>query len=129
MTTELTMLALSVLLGIVQTFLGSETGAGQRSRQWAAGSRDAPVPPLTGVPARLQRAQRNFLETFPLFAAAVIVAHLAGRNGELTFWGVQLYFWGRVAYVPLYAMGIFMLRSIVWGVTILGIGLILIALL
>jgi uncharacterized MAPEG superfamily protein len=87
------------------------------------------VPPLTGVPARLQRAQRNFLETFPLFAAAVIVAHLAGRNGELTFWGVQFYFWGRVAYVPLYAMGIFMLRSIAWGVTILGIGLILIALL
>ena len=129
MTAELTMLALSVLLGIVQALLGSETGAGQRSRQWAAGSRDAPVPPLTGVPARLQRAQRNFLETFPLFAATVIVAHLAGRNSELTFWGVQLYFWGRVAYVPLYAFGVFGLRSAVWLVTILGIGLILIALL
>jgi uncharacterized MAPEG superfamily protein len=87
MTPELTMLALSVLLGIVQTLLGSETGAGQRSRQWAAGSRDAAMPPLTGVPARLQRAQRNFLETFPLFAAAVVAAprgpqwraHLLGR--------------------------------------------------
>ena len=87
------------------------------------------MPPLTGVPARLQRAQRNFLETFPLFAAAVIVAHLAGRNGELTFWGVQLYFWGRVAYVPLYAFGIYGVRSLVWAVTILGIALILIALL
>ena len=128
MTIELAMLALSVLLGILQALLGSETGAGQRSRQWAAGSRDEAMPPLTGVPARLQRAQRNFLETFPLFAAAVIAAHLAGRNGELTFWGTQLYFWGRVAYIPLYATGIYMVRSIVWGVTILGIGLILLAL-
>jgi uncharacterized MAPEG superfamily protein len=129
MTTELTMLALSVLLGILQTLTASETVTGQRSPQSAAGARDDPPRPLTGVPARLQRAQRNFLETFPLFAAAVIISHLAGRNGELTFWGVQLYFWGRVAYVPLYAMGVYMLRSIVWGVTILGIGLILIALL
>jgi uncharacterized MAPEG superfamily protein len=129
MTTELTLLALAVALGIVQALLGAETGMGQRPRRWAAGSRDAAMPPLTGVPARLQRAHRNFLETFPLFAAAVIAAHLAGRNGELTFWGAQLYFWGRVAYLPLYAFGVYMVRSIVWGVTILGIGLILIALL
>jgi uncharacterized MAPEG superfamily protein len=128
MTTELAMLSLSVVLGILQTFIASESATGQRSLQSAAGARDDPARPLTGVPARLQRAQRNFLETFPLFAAAVIAAHLAGRNGELTFWGVQLYFWGRVAYVPLYAMGVYMLRSLVWGVTILGIGLILIAL-
>jgi uncharacterized MAPEG superfamily protein len=128
MTAELTLLALTVLLGIVQAFLGSETGLGQRDRRWAAGSRDEPMPPLTGVAARLQRAQRNFLETFPLFAAAIVVAHLAGRNGELTFWGAQLYFWGRVIYVPLYASGVYMLRSIVWGVTVVGIGLILLAL-
>jgi uncharacterized MAPEG superfamily protein len=129
MTTELTLLALAVALGIVQAFLGAETGMGQRPRSWAAGPRDTPMPPLTGVPARLQRAHRNFLETFPLFAAAVIAAHLADRNGELTFWGAQLYFWGRVAYLPLYAFGVYMVRSIAWGVTILGIGLILIALL
>jgi len=128
MTTELTMLALSVLLGILQTFIASESATGQRSLQSAAGARDDPAPPLTGVPARLQRAQRNFLETFPFFAAAVIITHLAGRSGELTFWGVQIYFWGRVAYVILYATGTYLLRSIVWGVTILGIGLILLAL-
>jgi uncharacterized MAPEG superfamily protein len=128
MTTELALLALTVVLGIVQAVLGAETGLGQRSRRWAAGSRDEPAPPLTGVAARLQRAHRNFLETFPLFAAAVVAAHLAGRNGELTFWGAQLYFWGRVLYVPIYASGVPMVRSIVWGVTIVGIGLILLAL-
>jgi uncharacterized MAPEG superfamily protein len=128
MTTELTLLALAVALGIVQIFLGAETGMGQRPRGWAAGSRDAPMPPLTGVPARLQRAQRNFLETFPLFAAAVFAAHLAGRNGELTFWGAQLYFWSRVVYLPLYAFGIFGLRSAVWLVSVVGIVLILLAL-
>src|SRR5262245_2436792 len=100
MTPELTLLAFTVLLGIVQTFLAAETVLGQRSRRLAAGSRDESVPPLTGVAARLQRAHRNFLETFPLFAAAVIAAHLAGRNGDLTFWGAALYFCGRVVYVP-----------------------------
>jgi len=128
MTTELYLLMLTVLLGMAHAFLGAETGFGQRPRRWTAGSRDEPMPPLTGVPARLQRAQRNFLETFPLFAAAVIIAHLAGRNGDLTYWGALLYFWSRVLYVPLYAAGVYMLRSIVWSVSIVGIGLILLAL-
>lgn len=79
-------------------------------------------------PGRLHRALKNFLETFPLFAAAVLIAHIAGRNGELTLWGVQLYFWSRIAYVALYAFGVYLARSLVWNIATLGIALILLAL-
>ena len=34
--------------------------------------------------------------------------------------GAQIYFWGRVAYVPLYAFGVRQVRSLVWLVATAG---------
>ena len=79
MTTELRMLALSVVLGLVHIILSSHAASLQRGYRWTASSREEPVPPLTGVAGRLDRALRNFLETFPLFAAAVLAR--AWRSG------------------------------------------------
>ena len=67
MTVELKMLTLSVVLGIVQIVAASHAASLQRGYQWTASSRDEKVPPLQGVAGRLDRALRNFLETFPLF--------------------------------------------------------------
>lgn len=128
MTTELQILALSCVLGLAQIVLAAHTASLQRGYRWAATARDAPVPPLAGVAGRLERALRNYLETFPLFAAAVLIAHVAGREGPLTEWGVQLYFWGRIAYLALYAGGVFLVRSLVWNVATVGILLVLWAL-
>jgi hypothetical protein len=58
------------------------------------------------VAGRLDRALRNFGETFALFAAVVLVAHVTDTHDALTEWGRRLYFWGRVAYVLLYAAGV-----------------------
>ena len=128
MTIELTMLAFTIALGIVQIVLAAQAKNRQRGFRWAAGPRDEPTPPLTGVSGRLDRALANFLETFPLFAAAVLVAHAAGKHDWMTAWGAQLYFWARVLYVPLYAVGVPLVRSLVWNVATLGIILILLAL-
>jgi uncharacterized MAPEG superfamily protein len=128
MTIELRMLAFSIILGIVQIVLAAHAASRQRGYLWAASARDEPRPALTGVAGRLDRALRNFLETFPFFAAAVLMAHAAGRHDWMTEWGVQLYFWGRVAYVGLYAAGVFLVRSLVWNVALLGIALLLLAL-
>ena len=128
MTLELKMLALSVVLGLVQIVLASHAASLQRGYLWTASSRDAPVPGLTGVAGRLERALRNFLETFPLFAAAVLTAHAAGRHAWITEWGAQLYFWARVVYLGLYAAGVFLVRSLAWNVATLGIVLILLSL-
>jgi uncharacterized MAPEG superfamily protein len=115
MTTELTMLALSVVLGIVQIVLSAQTKNLPTGYLWAAGPRDEPRPPLTAMAGWLERALSNFLETFPLFAAAVLIAHTTGRHDWMTVWGAQLYFWGRLAYLPLYALGVFLVRSLAWN--------------
>jgi len=128
MTTELTMLALSVVLGFAMILAAAQAATARRGLDWNAGPRDEALPPLTGLAGRLDRARANFLETFPFFAVAVLIAHVTGRNGALTFWGTQLYFWARIAYVPLYAAGIPYIRSLVWLVSVIGIALVMIAL-
>jgi uncharacterized MAPEG superfamily protein len=129
MTIELKMLALSIVLGLVQIVLASHAASLQRGYRWTASPRDETLPPLTGVAGRLDRALRNFIETFPLFAAVVVMAHVANRHDWLTEGGVQLYFWARIAYLALYAFGVPLARSLVWNVATAGIVMILVALL
>jgi uncharacterized MAPEG superfamily protein len=69
MTVELRMLALSAALGLGQMVLSSRAASLQYGYRWAASARDQAMPPLSGVAARLERALRNFVETFPLFAS------------------------------------------------------------
>jgi len=128
MTIELNMLALSVALGLIQIVTASHAASMQRGYRWAAGPRDEIPPPLTGIAGRLDRAVRNFLETFPFFAAAVLVAQIDGRHDWMTVWGVQLYFWARALYVALYAFGVPLIRSLAWNAATIGIALILLAL-
>lgn len=128
MTSELSLLALSVGLGFAHIIAASHAASLQRGYRWTASSRDEPVEPLRGVAGRLDRALRNFLETFPFFAAVVLAGAAAGRHSALSEWGAQLYFWGRVAYLPLYAAGIPLVRSLAWNVAAVGILLSLVAL-
>ncbi len=126
---EATYLAWAVLLGLIQLSLAAAGNLGQRGPKWAAGPRDAPAPELSGVAGRLGRCWRNFLETFPFFAALVLLLLVLERGNELSAWGAALYFWARVAYVPAYASGIPHLRSLIWGVSMVGIVMLLPALL
>jgi uncharacterized MAPEG superfamily protein len=128
MTLELKLLSLSIVLGLVQIVLASHAASLQRGYVWTAGSRDEPVQALTGVAGRLDRALKNFVETFPLFAAAVLIAHATAAHSWMTEWGVHLYFWARVAYLALYIAGVFLLRSLAWNVAALGIVMVLLSL-
>ena len=87
---ELKMLTLSVLLGIVQIVAASHAVSLQRGYRWTASSRDEKMSPLRGVAGGLDRALRNFIETFPLFAAVVHTAHVSDTHDALTEWGARL---------------------------------------
>lgn len=128
MTIELTMLTLSIVLGFAQILLAAQFKTKERGLDWNMGPRDEKEKPLGVMAGRLQRAQNNFLETFPFFAAAVLMAAVLGRHNGLTQWGAILYFAGRLIYLPLYAWGISVLRTLVWGVAMLGIALVLVGL-
>ena len=119
-TIELQMLAWAVVLGLVQLVVAASLSTQQRGLMWNAGPRDGEPKPLTGVAARMDRALKNFLETFPFFAVAVLAVLVTGRSNGDTAMGAQLYFWARVAYVPLYAAGIPFLRTVAWAASLVG---------
>ena len=129
MTTELTLLGWTVVLAIAQILLAASSRTQETGLAYNASARDAAGPPVGTMTARLQRAQANLFETLPLFAIAILVAHVAGRDGTLTLIGAWLYFVARVAYVPLYALGIPMVRSLVWMAGLVGVVLVLVAIL
>jgi uncharacterized MAPEG superfamily protein len=127
MTIELRLLVYSIILGIVHLIAASHFISSQYGYRWTAGNREEQMPPLTGMAGRIDRGVMNFLETFPFFAAAVLIAHVVGPHNALIVWGAHLYFWGRVAYAIIYAIGIPVARSIAWNVAVIGIFLIVIA--
>jgi uncharacterized MAPEG superfamily protein len=59
----------------------------------------------------------------------VLTAQVADVHGVLTKWGSLLYLGARVAYLPLYAVGIPLIRSLVWNVAAIGMLLFVVALL
>ncbi|MGI9088944.1 MAG: MAPEG family protein [Chthoniobacterales bacterium] len=130
MTTELRFLAASVILGLLHLIADSHLISFQYGYRWTASTREQPVPPLRGLANRVDQAYANFMETFPFFAALVLAAHVAGRDGTLTLWGAHLYFWGRLGYALAAAMGYGMLRStLFFNAALTGMLLFLIALL
>ena len=97
----------------------------QYGKSWNVGARDAAMPPLDPLPARLLRAQANLFETLPLFIGAVLACAVAERFSLKSEIGAHLYFWGRLVYVPLYAAGIPVVRTIVWSLATLGLLLVI----
>ncbi|HEX8232678.1 MAG TPA: MAPEG family protein [Caulobacteraceae bacterium] len=116
---ELLMLLLAVLIGVVQIAWAAIAARRQQGLEWARGPRDEPRP-ATGAAARLERAFANFQETFPLFAASVLVVIALDETGRLSAWGSIAYVLARIAYVPLYAAGVPRVRSLVWFIGFLG---------
>jgi len=125
MTTELSVLAWGCVLALVHVFAAVIVKTRQYGPKWNMGARDEALPPADPLVGRLARAQTNFFETFPVLAAAILIVHAAGLANGWTGWGAILWLGARVAYLPIYALGIPGLRSLVFLVSILGIGLVL----
>jgi uncharacterized MAPEG superfamily protein len=116
------------------TWLAIVLGAMLRNREWTlAGmkvglsNRDR-LPEATALGGRAERAATNTKENFILFAALALTAQLAGLGEQATA-GAAVFFWARVIYLPVYLLGITYLRSAVWGVGVVGLGMMVLALL
>lgn len=116
-------LGVAILLGFVQLAWAAVAARRQQGLHWARGPRDEDKP-VTGMAARLDRAFRNYMETFPLFAAALILSATIDQGDELkhalTLWGSVVYVASRIVYVPLYAWGVPNWRTIVWAISVIG---------
>ncbi len=107
----------------VQLTSSRRSPAGREPAAPRSGSEAVPV-----HAGRAQRAARNFLETFPLFAAALVCAIAIHHDGHLAQLGATLYFWARVAYLPIYLLGIPGIRSLAWITSLVGLLLVVAAL-
>jgi uncharacterized MAPEG superfamily protein len=122
---ELQVLTWGCLLALVHIFAAVQVKTRQYGGKWNVGARDEQMPPLNPLAGRLARAQANFFETFPIFIAAVVLAMVAGTSDQ-TRLGAWLWLGGRVAYLPLYALGIPMVRSVAWLVSLVGLVMVMV---
>ena len=125
MRTELLVLAWGCVLALVHLFVAVRFKTRQYGTRWNVGARDEELPPPQPIVGRLARAQANFFETFPIAAAAILLLGITGRWSELTAAGAVLWLAARAIYLPLYAVGVPVVRTIVWLASIVGIALIL----
>jgi uncharacterized MAPEG superfamily protein len=120
---EAQLLGLAVVVGFLQLAWAAIAARRQQGLRWASGPRDEERP-VTGMAARLDRAFRNYMETFPLFAAALILGATFDQGSAvkhvLTLWGSVIYVAARIVYVPHYAWGVPNWRTIVWYISVLG---------
>lgn len=121
--TELLLLAAGVVLLVVQILVQSGTMTKELGGDWNAGPRDDGRRPTGVIAGRAERALKNYLETFPAFVGLALALAVTGRTGGLGLAGAHLWFWARVAYVPLYLAGVPKVRSLVWLAALVGLGL------
>ena len=115
MAIELQVLGYAALLQYVQFVLMAVPVNLQMGVSYTAGPRDEQRQP-SGVPGRLHRAMNNHFEALLLFAIAVLLVVLGDASSSLTRYAAWTYLVARIVYIPAYAAGIFLLRSLIFGV-------------
>ena len=128
MSVEFWCLFLSMVLALVHLTAASFSFKAQVGNRYTVGARDEDLRP-SGLAGRLDRAQRNFLETFPVFVAAVLMVHLLDRADWLSASGAAIYVGGRALFLPLYAAGLPWVRTFSWNLATLGLVMVMVQLL
>jgi len=126
MPVELKILGYAALLQFVQYIVMAVPVNLQLGVAYTGGNRDEQRQ-VTGVAGRLKRALENHFEGLVLFTIAVLVVTLGGASSPLTEACAWAYLWARVLYVPAYASGVFLVRSLIWSVGFIATAVMLIA--
>ena len=118
MTAELIMLFWAVVLAFVQVLVSVILSTKQAGLTELAGNRDTFMP--EGIAGRATRAHRNMLENLPLFAALVLIVHVAGLSSDVSVLGAQIFVIARLAAAIIYIIGIPWLRTAAFGISVVG---------
>ena len=122
---ELKILALGALLLFVHIFTATRFKTAQYGRKWNVGARDETLPEPDPMTGRTMRAQANFQETFPIAIIALLGVVIAGRTSNVTALGGWIWLGARIVYLPLYASGVRGIRTAVWTISMVGLGMVL----
>jgi uncharacterized MAPEG superfamily protein len=125
MPVELKIAAFGAVLLLVHIFAAVHLKTKQYGRQWNVGARDEALPPLNPVAGRLARAQANFQETFPIAIVALLGVVIAQRTSSMTALGGWIWLGARTIYLPLYAMGVPVVRTAMFLISLVGLGMVI----
>lgn len=128
MTLELWMLMGSVLVLLGTIVVQVLITLGNIGLVSAMGNRTDVAYPPPGIAGRAERAVRNTVYALAMFAPVVLTAKVAGISTDMTVLGAQLFFYARIAYSIVYIAGIPWLRTAVWSASMIGIGMVMLAL-
>ncbi|QIG79151.1 MAPEG family protein [Stakelama tenebrarum] len=123
MTVELAVVVWGCVLAFVHIFAAVSAKTAQYGTKWNVGARDAETPPPSPLTGRLIRAQNNFFETFPIVIALALILAVARTQTETTQLGALLWLTARIVYLPLYALGIPVLRTLAFLASVAGIAM------
>lgn len=126
MPVELKVLGYAALLQFVQFIVMAIPVNLQLGVAYTGGNRDEQRQ-ATGMAGRLKRALDNHFEGLILFTIAVVVVVLGEASSSLTESCAWAYLWARILYVPAYASGIYLVRSLIWTVGFVATAIMLIA--
>lgn len=121
------LLAVSVILLLVHIVLQAFIATCELGLRWDVGARDGGEVPKSVFAGRAARASANFRETYPAFLALMLLSEFQPANVMITVAGGALWLVARVLYIPLYLFGVRYIRSIVWLISIVGLGVMLAA--
>jgi len=125
MAVELKILALGALLLFVHIFTATRFKTAQYGRKWNIGARDEELPPPNAMTGRTMRAQANFQETFPIAIVALLGVVVAGKTSPMTALGGWIWLGARAVYLPLYAAGVRVVRTIAFMISMVGLVMVL----
>src|SRR5512134_777818 len=86
------------------------------------GNRDQ-VRPLTVVGQRATRALDNMHEALPVFLALALLNMIVGTAAGTAITGATIFLIARVVYVGIYLSGVAVVRTLVWGVSWVGLAM------
>jgi uncharacterized MAPEG superfamily protein len=125
MPVEVRIAAFGAVLLFIHIFTATRFKTRQYGRKWNVGARDEALPPPNAMTGRTMRAQANFQETFPIAIVALLGVVLADRTSNLTALGGWIWLGARLIYLPLYAAGVPVVRTIVYTISIVGLGMVI----
>ena len=109
-TTILALYGLLVMLTILLQVLGSLQNL---SIGYLLAARDEPRE-VGRMTARMNRALDNSIVALALFAPAVLLITLLERNSPATLLACQVFLIARIIYLIVYALGVPVIRTLVW---------------
>lgn len=116
---ELQMLLASVAILMILLIVQGGLVPATHGFKWGLGPRDEPRAPSV-LQGRMNRIVANHMESMALFTPLALIACLLEISTPETRLGAALYIGARAAFAVIYFAGVPVLRSVAWGVSVLG---------